>query len=162
ALAIAAVIGRDFDLRVLQEVAAMSSEAMLEALDEAQAARVIVARAPGRYRYHFTHVLISDTLADGLPVGRRMQLHRRVGEALDRAGAHGRARIAFCDAAEAARELRSSERLARAALGYGGPRGSFGVVDEELVGLLEETLASGELGDGVRARLLARLAMELY
>ena len=246
ALAIAAVIGRDFDLRVLQEVAAMSSEAMLEALDEAQAARVIVARAPGRYRYHFTHVLISDTLADGLPVGRRMQLHRRVGEALERvfagrleprlaelahhfleaasagdveqglryataaaehastrlaheeaarmyeralqaldlvpapagerrcdlllalgeahhrAGAHGRARVAFCDAAEAARELRSSERLARAALGYGGPRGSFGVVDEELVGLLEETLASGELGDGVRARLLARLAMELY
>ncbi|HEY3019989.1 MAG TPA: protein kinase [Solirubrobacteraceae bacterium] len=244
ALAIAAVIGRDFDLRVLQEVAAIGDDRTLEALDEAQAARVIFARAPGRYR--FAHVLISDTLADGLPPSRRLHLHRRVGEALERvlagrlephiaelahhfleaasagdverglryataaaehastrlaheeaagiyeraltaldlvpasgarrcdlllalgeahhrAGAHGQARVAFRHAAEAARELSSPERLARAALGYGGPRGSFGVVDEELVGLLEEALAAlGARDDAVRARLLARLAMELY
>jgi eukaryotic-like serine/threonine-protein kinase len=243
-LAIAAVIGRDFDLRVLQEVAGVSGERLLEALDEARAARVIGTPARGRYR--FAHVLISDTLADGLPASRHLQLHRRVGEALERAfagrlephlgelahhfleaapagdveqglryataaaehagarlaheeaarmyeralsaldlapadgarhcdlllalgeahhraGDHGQARAAFRQAAEAARELRSSERLARATLGYGGPRGSFGIVDQELVGLLEEALAAhGARDDALRARLLARLAMELY
>src|SRR5439155_247275 len=44
------------------------------------------------------------------PAGeRRCDLLLALGEAHHRAGAHGRARIAFCDAAEAARELRSSE-----------------------------------------------------
>jgi eukaryotic-like serine/threonine-protein kinase len=243
-LAIASVIGRDFDLRVLQQVAGVSGERLLKALDEAEAARVIGAPGPGRYR--FAHVLISDTLADGLPASRRVQLHRRVGEALERvfagrlephlpelahhfleaaaggdvekglryataaaehastrlayeeaarmyecalsalhlapsdgtrrcnlllalgeahhrAGDHAQARAAFRQAAEAARDLDSPERLARATLGYGGPRGSFGVVDQELVSLVEEALtALGERDNRLRARLLARLAMELY
>ena len=82
ALAIAAVIGRDFDLRVLQEVAGVGAERLLEALEEAQAARVIAAPAAGRHR--FAHVLISDALVDGLLASRRLRLHRRVGEALER------------------------------------------------------------------------------
>src|SRR5207302_7909698 len=36
---------------------------------------------PGRMR--FAHVLIRDTLYDELPPGRRVQLHRRVGDALE-------------------------------------------------------------------------------
>ena len=244
ALSIAGVVGRDFDLRVLQAVADVDAERLLEALDEAQAARVIAMTGPGRYR--FAHVLISDALVDGLSASRRLRLHKRVGDALERAyagrlehrlgelahhfleaapagdaergvryaiaaaehaggrlayeeaarmyeraldalelvpvngarrcdlllalgeahhraGAHRRANAAFRQAAALARELRSAERLARAALGYGGPRGSFGVVDQELVTLLEEALVTlGPHEDGARARLLARLAMELY
>jgi eukaryotic-like serine/threonine-protein kinase len=244
ALAIAAVIGREFDLRVLQEVSGIDAERLLEALEEAQAARVISALGPGHYR--FGHVLINEALVDELSASRRLRLHRAVGVALERvfasglephlaelahhfleaapigdvehglryataaaeqasarlayeeaariyertlraldlvgldgakrcdllldlgeahhrAGAHARARSAFRRAADLARELGSPERLARAALGYGGPRGSFGIVDETLVGLLEEALnAVGSRDDRVRARLLARLAMELY
>ena len=94
---------------------------------------------------------------------RRCDLLLALGEAHHRAGAHRRANAAFRQAAALARELRSAERLARAALGYGGPRGSFGVVDQELVTLLEEALVTlGPHEDGARARLLARLAMELY
>jgi tetratricopeptide (TPR) repeat protein len=243
-LSIAGVIGRDFDLRVLQAVADADAERLLEALEEAQAARVIAPSGPGRYR--FAHVLISDALIDGLSASRRLRLHRKVGEALERAypgrlehrlgelahhfleaaptgdpergvryavaaaehasgrlaydeaarmyeralgalelipadsarrcdlllalgeahhrsGVHRRANAAFRQAASLARELRSPERLARAALGYGGPRGSFGVVDRELVALLEEATATlGQREVPVRARLLARLAMELY
>ena len=83
ALAVAAVIGREFDLRVLQEVSGVSAEQLLEALEEAQAARVIAVPAPGRYR--FAHVLINEALVDGLPASRRLRLHREVGEALERA-----------------------------------------------------------------------------
>ncbi|HEY2590578.1 MAG TPA: hypothetical protein VGI35_03215, partial [Steroidobacteraceae bacterium] len=94
---------------------------------------------------------------------RRCDLLLGLGEAHHRAGAHRRADAAYRQAASLARELGSPERLARAALGYGGPRGSFGVIDQELVSLLEEALATlGRCEDGVRARLLARLAMELY
>lgn len=244
ALSIAGVVGRDFDLRVLQAVADVDADRLLDALEEAQAARVLAPAGPGRYR--FAHVLISDALVDGLSASRRLRLHRRVDEALERAhagrlehrlgelahhfleaapagdaergvryavaaaehasgrlahdesarmyeralgalellpadgarrcdlllalgeahhraGAHGRAHAAFRQAGSLARELHSPARLARAALGYGGPRGSFGVVDQELVSLLEEALATlGRCDDAVRARLLARLAMELY
>jgi tetratricopeptide (TPR) repeat protein len=41
ALSIAGVVGRDFDLRVVQAVADVDAERLLEALEEAQAARVI-------------------------------------------------------------------------------------------------------------------------
>src|SRR6516225_10181282 len=93
---------------------------------------------------------------------RRCDLLLALGEAHHRAGAHRRANAAFRQAAALARELTSPERLARAALGYGGPRGSFGVVDHELVSLLEEALWTLDENDAVRARLLARLAMEQY
>jgi tetratricopeptide (TPR) repeat protein len=73
------------------------------------------------------------------------------------------ARGAFRRAAGYARRLRLSERLAQAALGFGGPRATYGIVDHEVVGLLEEALAAlGSSDDRLRARLLARLATELY
>src|SRR5207247_9771305 len=62
-----------------------------------------------------------------------------------------------------ARRSPAARGLARAALGLGGPRHSFGVVDDELIELLGEALARVGSKDGVlRPRLLARLAMELY
>src|SRR5207247_1085107 len=85
ALAVAAVIGREFEVRVLQEVAGLPAERLLDALEEAQAARVITASGPARYR--FAHVLISDTLVDDLTASRRLTLHREVGEALERGAA---------------------------------------------------------------------------
>jgi len=94
---------------------------------------------------------------------RRCDLLVALAEAHHRAGDHAQARAVFRQAAGIARELRSSERLARVALGYGGLRGGFGVVDRDLLGLLRAALAApGRLDDGLRARLLARLAMELY
>lgn len=81
-LTIAAVIGREFTLAPLQRVSRLSSEALLEAIEEAEVARVITAlpRAPGRYG--FSHALIRDVLYEDLPATRRLRLHGEVAEAL--------------------------------------------------------------------------------
>ncbi len=69
-------------------------------------------------------------------------------------------------AADLARKLELAGAYARAALGYGGGAGGFGVTgraDQALVGLLRTALALLPERDSVlRARLLCRLAVELY
>ncbi|HZR79527.1 MAG TPA: AAA family ATPase [Candidatus Binatia bacterium] len=93
------------------------------------------------------------------------ELRFRLGENLWKSGEFDQAKDAFRRAAESAREARSATRLARAALGFGGGfRGfDFGVVDPELIGLLEEaSLALPPRASGLRARVLARLAVALY
>ncbi|HVM95556.1 MAG TPA: hypothetical protein VMT89_04165, partial [Candidatus Acidoferrales bacterium] len=69
------------------------------------------------------------------------------------------------DAAAAARSLRLSEPLARAAVGYGGGfRGfNFGVYDPLLVALLRDALDRLPARDSyLRAQVLARTALALY
>ena len=59
------------------------SDELLETLDEAMAARVVsdVPGGPGRLR--FAHVLIRDTLYEGLTTTRRVRLHRQAVRALE-------------------------------------------------------------------------------
>jgi len=85
ALTAAAVIGREFTLRWLQRVVDLPAAALLEAIEEAAAAHVIAEVAPGTYR--FSHVLICDTLADGLPAAERMRLHHEIGAAIEEVSA---------------------------------------------------------------------------
>lgn len=247
ALTLAAVAGREFDLVVVERAGELRGDRLLEAFEEAEAARVIAAvpTAPGRY--NFTHPLIRDTLYEQILTSRRVRLHRQVGEALEafhsanpeprltelayhfyqaapggdaakaiayarqagdrslalfayeeairlheialqaltlvegdtraercglllalagaqtRAGQTTTAKETFRRAAELARALGNAEHLAVAALGYGGYRGIPGLVDGVLVALLEEASAAlGEVQSGLQARVLARLAMELY
>ena len=82
-LAIAASIGRDFDLPMLAELAGAGGEAaLLGRLDEALAQRVIEAMPPGP-QYQFSHVLIREVLYDELPAARRVALHGRIAELLE-------------------------------------------------------------------------------
>jgi DNA-binding CsgD family transcriptional regulator len=106
---------------------------------------------------------------------RRCDLLLALGETRRRAG-HGAlakpspAKRALLEAAEIARRLRpriggheAGLRLARAALAYRGVMVDAGAVDAVRVALLEEALDGLDDGDsGLRARLLARLATELY
>jgi tetratricopeptide (TPR) repeat protein len=86
-----------------------------------------------------------------------------LGEAQSRAGDRHAAQVTLGRAAEIARQLGLTELLAQAALGYGGPWVTMGAVDKTLVGLLEEALGVLAPEERVlRARVLARLAMELY
>ena len=99
-------------------------------------------------------------LKRGVDAAMRCELLLGLGEAQARAGDEAGASSAFLDAAEIARAARSSQQLARAALGYGGRfvwmvRGA----DEDVVPLLDDALR--ELGDSdsaLRAKILARLA----
>jgi DNA-binding SARP family transcriptional activator len=82
-LVLAAVLGREFELAALERVSSVSGDQLLGVLDEAARERVVtdVPGQPGRMR--FAHLLIRDTLYDELIAGRRAQLHRRVGDALE-------------------------------------------------------------------------------
>jgi DNA-binding SARP family transcriptional activator len=79
----ACVLGREFELDVLERLGGLPRGELFDALDEAMSERVIgdVPGSPGRLR--FGHALIRDTLYDGLTAARRMQLHLRAGEALE-------------------------------------------------------------------------------
>jgi DNA-binding SARP family transcriptional activator len=82
ALATAAVIGREFDFDVLEEVGPLGGDELVSALEEAVDARVLREDAERVGRYAFVHALVRATLYDGLSALRRARLHSRVGEAL--------------------------------------------------------------------------------
>jgi tetratricopeptide (TPR) repeat protein len=88
----------------------------------------------------------------------RADLYLALAETCRRSGERVSAREAVLHAVECARRTGDRARLARAALALGADF-SFGVVDETLVGLLEEALAAvPNEPTALRARLLARVA----
>jgi class 3 adenylate cyclase/tetratricopeptide (TPR) repeat protein len=80
-LRLAAVVGAEFEVSVLQEAEDLDEEVLLSALEEASRARLIV-DAPGN-RYRFAHSLVRHTLYESLSAARRVRLHTRVGEAIE-------------------------------------------------------------------------------
>jgi DNA-binding SARP family transcriptional activator len=242
ALQAAAVVGRDFDLALLERLDALRGIDALEAVEEAVSAQLVREDAVRPGRYGFAHPLVRETVYGELSLTRRVRLHAAVADALEalhgddpahlnelathrlaaaaggdpaaavaialRAARHCMAQLAYEDAAataaaalealdERAGALRAdvllmrgdallrcgdeagaresfaaaaaiaraagdAERLARAALGASGLGVTIIAVDEWVVALLREALAA--LGDGgpLRARVLARLAVETY
>jgi DNA-binding SARP family transcriptional activator len=94
---------------------------------------------------------------------RRCRLLLACGDAQTKAGDTIDAHKTFREAADTARALGSARLLSQAALGFGAAgQMAGGIVDEALVDLLEEALAAvGDDDPALRARLLARLAIEL-
>ena len=83
-LALASVLGREFDLDALAGAGGLERGLVLELLDEGMEARV-VSEVPGAIgRMRFAHALIRDAAYHGLTRSRRVQLHRQVGEALEK------------------------------------------------------------------------------
>ncbi|HEX2090069.1 MAG TPA: AAA family ATPase [Actinomycetota bacterium] len=82
-LAMASVLGRDFALDPLLSLDGRSPADALDLLDEAlrTGVAVEVPGSPGTFR--FAHALIRDTLYDEIPPKRRMELHGRIGDALE-------------------------------------------------------------------------------
>ena len=82
-LEVAAVVGRDFELRVLQPASGLDTERLLVLLEEAEAVRVVGTVPGGLSRWRFAHALVREVLYEGLLAARRVHLHRLVGEALE-------------------------------------------------------------------------------
>jgi DNA-binding SARP family transcriptional activator len=82
-LALASVLGREFDLDSLQRLADLDEERFSDAVDEAAQARILVAVPGSPRRLRFSHVLIRDTLYDDLGAARRTRLHTRALAALE-------------------------------------------------------------------------------
>ncbi|MEA2475125.1 MAG: hypothetical protein QOE06_3040, partial [Thermoleophilaceae bacterium] len=82
-LSSAAVIGRDFDVDVLAPVVDLDVDALLDLLEGAVAAAVLVESADRPGRFTFAHALINHTLYEDLGTTRRARLHARVAESLE-------------------------------------------------------------------------------
>lgn len=84
-LAIAAVIGREFRLDVLQHVADMSEEDVVASLEEAHARAIIEERGGvvGALGFRFTHAFFRQTLYEEIFAPRRVRWHRLVAAALE-------------------------------------------------------------------------------
>jgi class 3 adenylate cyclase len=97
---------------------------------------------------------------------RRCELLIALGDARWRAGETATARGSYRQAAGLARKIELADAYARAAVGYGGGAGGFGVADkpdQPLVGLLRTALELlPERDSSLRVRVMSRLAVELY
>ncbi len=131
-----------------------------------EVAQRAAARASDVYAHEDAAALLQRALivleAVGATPRRRAEMLCALGEALARAGSSPAAEEAFEQAAALARSVADSGTLARAALGAGGIAVTIFEPDDGLVARLEEALdAIGDADDALRARLLARLTIEL-
>jgi DNA-binding CsgD family transcriptional regulator len=147
-LEVAAVLGRDFQLRVLQPASGLDSGRLLELVEEAEAARVVAAVPGGLGRWRFAHALVREVLYESLPAGRRIRLHGAVGEALEAVyvadpGPHLAELAHHFVAAAPGGEVARAVRVATAA----GRRALELLAWEEAAGLFERALAALELAE---------------
>jgi eukaryotic-like serine/threonine-protein kinase len=84
-LAVAAVIGRDFRLEVLQRVAGVGDDELFAALEEARKMAVVEERTGvgARVSYRFAHAFFRRTLYEEIIAPKRIRLHRQVAQALE-------------------------------------------------------------------------------
>lgn len=80
-LAIAAVVGQEFDIALVRRISDLSAGASGELMDEASEVGVVTLSSHDTYR--FTHPLIRESLYKGLTEAERTRLHRAIGEALE-------------------------------------------------------------------------------
>jgi predicted ATPase/DNA-binding CsgD family transcriptional regulator len=163
-LEVAAVLGRDFQLRVLQPATGLDADRLLELLEEAEAARVVgpIAGALGRWR--FVHALVREVLYEGLPTARRVRLHGRIGEALEAVcaadpGPH-LAELAHHFVAAAPGGEETVARAVRAAT-LAGRRALELLAWEEAAGLFERALEALELAERPDQRERCELLLDL-
>jgi class 3 adenylate cyclase/tetratricopeptide (TPR) repeat protein len=84
-LAAGAVVGHAFPFALLEEITDTEAGRLLDIVEEAEAARVIVAeQRDGDVYYSFAHELIRQTLLSGLSLLRRQRLHLSVANAIER------------------------------------------------------------------------------
>ena len=82
------LIGREFGFDLLHAVCELSEDALVDALDEAERARMLVSRADSRsIRFSFAHELVRQTLLSQISDTRRQRLHIRVADALEQVNA---------------------------------------------------------------------------
>jgi adenylate cyclase len=85
ALGAAAVIGRHFELDLLEAVADLDTDTLVSALDEAERARLVKGPS-GRQEssWRFAHRLVCQLLTGSIPHARRQRVHLRIADAMAR------------------------------------------------------------------------------
>ena len=164
-LSVAAVIGAEFDVLVLERAAGAASSDVARALDEAVAVELL-RRDRTRPRFAFVHALVQEVLYERLGLGTRNALHDQVATVLEESGgrvseiAHHRLRAATGDDDTAAIEwaVRAAEQCFAdlayedAADWYGRALGLVTSLDREGDLLIRRGEASVAAGDIPEAR----------
>ncbi|MGA7668946.1 MAG: AAA family ATPase [Nitrolancea sp.] len=82
ALTVAAVVGREFDVRILERTTGTPVLVLLDAIDEALRAGLLTStQLPSTFR--FSHALVQETIYEEIPRAERSRLHMAVGQALE-------------------------------------------------------------------------------
>ena len=157
-LRIAAVVGRRFDTDTLAAVTGTGPDLLLDLVEPAQAAGLVVEEA---IDWHvFTHALVRDTLLTDASASRRARTHARVAEALE-ASAGRESEVArhwlAAGPAHAGRAWRAAARAAEQARGMHAHEEAADL----LVAALEAGAADPESTPADRYDLLLRL-IEAY
>jgi DNA-binding SARP family transcriptional activator len=156
-LRLAALVGRDFDLRLLELVIDLPEDEVLDLLDAAVAAGILVEVASVPGRYSFVHALVRTTLEQELSATRRAVMHRRIAEAIE--AEHGArpdpwlVELARHYAAAGPEAAERAVDYALRAAGQATGRLAYGEAADLLAGAPEPP------DDGTRARLLHDLAL---
>ncbi|MFB3091684.1 MAG: AAA family ATPase, partial [Dehalococcoidia bacterium] len=80
----AAVAGQEFTLLLLQKVAGLDEEGLLQVIDSAESARVLLPRpSRGQEVYAFADNQTWEVLYEGISTARRRRYHLRVGQAIE-------------------------------------------------------------------------------
>ena len=112
---------------------------------------------------HYRAALRARELAGAVDDHVRAELLLALGASEDRAGQEEEARATFTAAIRTARQLGDPVLLSRGALGVAGPWSALSRSDPVRVSLLDEALmALPEEDTPLRARLLARMSLEIY
>ncbi|MCD2192111.1 AAA family ATPase [Actinomycetospora endophytica] len=82
-LRIAAVVGPEFDPAVVRAAGGHDEDTVLDALEEAGEARLIVEVGDRAPRYRFAHALVRATVLDALTAARLASWHRRIAAAIE-------------------------------------------------------------------------------
>jgi DNA-binding SARP family transcriptional activator len=165
ALILAAVAGAEFDLAVLEAAESEPAGAVLDGLEEAQRASLVLELdRPGHYR--FAHALVRHAIYGTLSGVRRARLHRRIGDGLESLPGDDATRLSalahhFAEAASAGGAPKAADYAIAAAdraLVQGAPEDAISALERGL-----EALAVQNPPDlRRRAALLLALALAFF
>lgn len=81
----AAVVGDEFEVGLVATTASANRTEVLDAIDHAIRASLVIDRRPSDPEWAFSHGLVRELLYEQLPLSRRAVLHREIGNALEAA-----------------------------------------------------------------------------
>ncbi len=92
-LTMAAVMGREFRLSVIEALVDLGEDVVLDAMDEALTAGIVTEEADAPGNFSFTHALIREALYTSITAARRVRLHHRIASALEQQSSSLESRI---------------------------------------------------------------------
>jgi DNA-binding SARP family transcriptional activator len=90
ALLLGAVLGREFDVELVERIGDVRGERLVEAMEEAEEARIVMEVPDWPERVTFLHALIRATLYSEIAALRRLHMHEQAGRVLEELQASGR------------------------------------------------------------------------